>query len=86
MENKTALQQFIEWGDKMMLEHPLKVLSFAEAIDKAAELLEVEKEQITDAYIMGSYDVAAKEFRPEQYYNETYATHKQTLPGQEGHS
>jgi len=42
---KTALQQLIEWGDKMMAEHPLKVLSFAEAIDKAAELLELEKEQ-----------------------------------------
>lgn len=32
----------------------------------------MEKEQIKDAYIMGSYDMAAKEFRPEQYYNETY--------------
>lgn len=32
----------------------------------------MEKEQITDSYIMGSYDMAAKEFRPEQYYNETY--------------
>jgi hypothetical protein len=35
-------------------------------------LLEKEKEQITDSYIMGSYDMAEKEFRPEQYYNETY--------------
>jgi hypothetical protein len=32
----------------------------------------MEKEQITDSYIMGSYDMAAKEFKPEQYYNETY--------------
>jgi hypothetical protein len=32
----------------------------------------MEKEQTKDAYIMGSYDMAAKEFRPEQYYNETY--------------
>jgi hypothetical protein len=47
---KTALQQLIQWGEQMMSEHPLKVLSFAEAIDKAAELLEVEKEQIEDAY------------------------------------
>ena len=33
---------------------------------------EMEKEQIIDAYIMGSYDMAEKEFKPEQYYNETY--------------
>jgi predicted hotdog family 3-hydroxylacyl-ACP dehydratase len=72
MANKTALQQFIEWGDKMMLDHPPKLLSFAEAIDKAAELLIVEREQIEDAYIMGSYDMADKEFRPEQYYTEIY--------------
>jgi len=32
----------------------------------------MEKEQIMDSYIMGSYNMPAKEFRPEQYYNETY--------------
>lgn len=32
----------------------------------------MEKSQITDAYIMGSYDMAEKEFRPEEYYNEVY--------------
>jgi len=42
---KTALQQLIEWGDKMMSEHPQKLLSFAEAIDKAEELLELERHQ-----------------------------------------
>jgi len=35
---------------------------------------EMEKEQITDAYIMGSYDMAEKEFKPEKYYQETYGT------------
>jgi hypothetical protein len=35
---KTALQQLIEFGEKMMEDHPPKVLSFAEAIDKAEEL------------------------------------------------
>jgi hypothetical protein len=70
MSNKTAMQQLIEWGDEMMLKHPLKVLSFAEAIDKAVELLEVEKEQIVDAYKFGNLsDIYVK---PEQYYNETY--------------
>ena len=34
----------------------------------------MEKEQITDAYIMGSYDMVDKEFRPEQYYNEIFKT------------
>jgi hypothetical protein len=33
---------------------------------------QMEKEQIIDSYIMGSYDMAAKEFNPEKYYNETY--------------
>ena len=33
---------------------------------------QMEKEQITDAYNMGSYDMAEKKFEPEQYYNETY--------------
>jgi hypothetical protein len=30
------------------------------------------KEEIEDAYTMGSYDMVEKEFRPEQYYNETF--------------
>lgn len=76
MENKTALQQFIEWGDKMLKEHPMKTLSFAEAIDKAEELLEVEKQQIEDAYVMGSYDMACQEFKPDQYFTETYENTK----------
>jgi hypothetical protein len=42
---KTALQQLIEWGNQMIGDHPAKTLSFYEAIDKAEELLEVEKEQ-----------------------------------------
>ena len=69
---QTAMQTLIEWGDKMMLEHPMKILSFAEAIDKAEQLLEIEKEQIVDAYTIGSYDMTEKEFKPEQYYNENY--------------
>ncbi len=45
----------------------------AEEFNQAKEM---EKEQITDSYIMGSYDMADKEFRPEQYYNETYGGNK----------
>jgi hypothetical protein len=33
---------------------------------------EIEKEQIEDAYSMGSYDTELNEFRPDQYYNKTY--------------
>ena len=76
MSNKTAMQQLIEWGDEMMLKHPLKVLSFAEAIDKAVELLEVEKEQIADAFGVGcqveSTRLIGYHEMAEQYYNETY--------------
>jgi len=68
MKNKTALQTLIEWGDKMIHDHPFKILSFAEAIDKAEELLEMEKQQIKDAYEI-SYTSMMKS---EQYYNETY--------------
>lgn len=75
---KTALQQLIEWGDKMMADHPLKVLSFAEAIDKAEELLEVEKEQTIHSYKHGQNngfmysDGNGLKIEAEQYYNETY--------------
>ena len=77
METKqTALQTLITWGDEMMKEHPMKTLSFAEAIDKAEELLEMEKEQIIDAYVE-----CWKENMPDgyeckqsadEYYKETY--------------
>jgi HEPN domain-containing protein len=44
-------------------------ISFNKIIEQAKAM---EKSQITDAYIMGSYDMAEKEFRPEEYYNEVY--------------
>jgi len=85
MKNKTALQTFIAWGDEMMRQEPMKLLSFAEAIDKAEELLEMEKEQIMDSQMdmfnhinqnkfgldyLNKRD-AAEEYA-EQYYKETY--------------
>lgn len=71
MKNKTALQTIIAWGDKMMKEHPMKLLSFAEAIDKAEELLQVERVQIIEAYASGSNDRLKNRIN-EQYYTETY--------------
>ncbi len=49
MDNQTAMQKFIAWGDEMLLKHPQKILSFGEAIDKAVELLQLEKEQMENA-------------------------------------
>lgn len=71
---KTALQQLIEWGDKMIEERPSKILSFYEAIDKAEELLAIEKEQIINAHLTGlihPLEIEASK-QAEQYYNETY--------------
>ena len=73
----TALQMLIFWGDEMMQEHPMKTLSFAEAIDKAEELLEMEKEQIIDSYCQGCADITKDDSifpreKSEQYYKETY--------------
>ena len=78
MEKKqTAMQTLIEWGDKMMLEHPMKTLSFAEVIDKAVELLEMEKEQIIHSFGVGchykSTSLIGYHLMAEQYYNETYS-------------
>jgi hypothetical protein len=39
-----------------------------------SEAKAMEKEQIIDAYNIGSYDTSEKQFRPEQYYNETYGS------------
>jgi hypothetical protein len=66
MENQTAIEWLVEqiFNDVDLKDSILKL-----AIQQAKEK---EKEQIMDAYIMGSYDMAAKEFKPEQYYNEIY--------------
>ena len=68
---KTAMQELIEWGDEMLLKHPQKILGFGEAIDKAVELLEKEKEQIENAYrdglVANRYN--GNENTEEYYYN-----------------
>ena len=71
--NKTALQQYIEWGNQMIGDHPAKTLSFYEAIDKAEEMLELEKQQIKDAWMDGMEGIL-HEIAAEQYYNETYSS------------
>jgi hypothetical protein len=49
----TALETLITWGDDMLKQHPNKILSFAEAIDKAQELLEMEQDQRKHAFMAG---------------------------------
>jgi len=66
---KTAMQELIDWGDEMLFKHPQKILGFGEAIDKAEELLEKEKEQICNAYTDG---LEGPYVGAEEYYNQTY--------------
>jgi len=70
MAKQTAvLWLAIKLYEKMKMNGDGKV--FDELLKQAKTM---EKEQITDAYIMGSYDMVDKEFRPEQYYNEIFKT------------
>lgn len=71
--SKTAMQEFIEWGNQMIGDYPSNKLNFYEAIDKAEELLEVEKEQIVEAYKEGmDYTTDQNIKEAEQYYQKTY--------------
>lgn len=77
-KQQTALQTLIKWGDKMLKENPNKILSFSEVIDKAEELLQMEREQIEQAFIKGNEFVpkwkinGVPYIESEQYYDETY--------------
>lgn len=68
---QTAMQTLIAWGDEMLLKHPQKILSFAEVIDKAEELLQVEKHQIVMAYEWGwvNGDLKKAPSRGSDYYD-----------------
>jgi len=64
MKNKTAMQEFSEWLIAYEYELPLELQI------KAKECLNLEKEQIKDAYTTGvAWGYSRME---EQYYNETY--------------
>ena len=69
---QTALQQLIAWGDERLKAEPMKTLSFAEAIDKAEELLELEKEQQKFMFDCGRQYQLTGEGTFTQVYNETY--------------
>ena len=66
MEKK---QTAVEWLFQQLWNEPKDKFTWYALREKA---IQIEKEQIINSYTIGSYDMAEKEFRPEQYYNETY--------------
>ena len=71
MAQQTAMQTLISWGDEMLLKHPQKILSFGETIDKAVELLQMEKEQRIQDYNAGYTDAQCNHINDaENYVNE----------------
>lgn len=72
----TALETLITWGDEMLKQHPNKILSFAEAIDKAQELLEMEK-QPKDSISEDGYTILEDEYAVQ------HGNIKKTLPRKE---
>lgn len=66
MEKK---QTAVEWLYHQLWNEPKDKFTWYALREKA---IQIEKEQIINSYTIGSYDMAEKEFRPEQYYNETY--------------
>lgn len=74
-------QTAVEW-----LESELKKLPMVDVTEIFQQALAMEKEQMFELWNGGinCTEEGGKSF--DQYYNETYGTHKQTLPGEEGHS
>lgn len=58
----------VEWLIKELYFYPIDDI----VINKFNQAREIEKDQITDAYIAGSYDILNKEFNPKEYYNITF--------------
>jgi hypothetical protein len=67
---KTAMQELIEWCNSCLTDKTMSKggrIALEVTILRASDLLEKEKEQIKEAFIMGEDGVPA-----EQYYNQTY--------------
>jgi len=60
----------IEWLIEQLMERGFQEKNFE--ILNQAKL--IHKQEIIDAYTIGSYDMAEKEFKPEQYYQETFVS------------
>jgi hypothetical protein len=62
-------QTAVDWLFEKLWQEPKDKFTWHALLDEAKAM---EKEQIEDAYIMGSYDMASKEFNPSKYYEEIY--------------
>lgn len=72
MAQQTALQQLIEWAVSLK-NNSQQCTDWICIKEKAEELLQMEKEQICDAFDKGKWDTMAfKGTLKEQYYNQTY--------------
>lgn len=63
-------QTAVEWLYQELIKTWYDKKSGKEILEKAKAM---EKEQIEDAYTMGSYDMADKKFNPSEYYKEIYS-------------
>lgn len=52
---KSALEEFIDWGDEMMAKFPIEELDFSQALEKAKELVKKEEEVLLE-YWNGGID------------------------------
>jgi hypothetical protein len=68
----TTKQTAVEWLQECLSIHlsHQQQMQFEGLFQQAKAM---EKEQMKDAYVTGQYDLADKKFRPQEYYNETYA-------------
>jgi len=71
MAQQTALQQLIEWAVSLK-NNSQQCTDWICIKEKAEELLQMEKEQISQAYVQGLIDAVNQQLR--EYYNETYGT------------
>ena len=73
----------VQWLDEQLQDTMYFVYGYTDGVRKVTipledymrlkqEALEMEKEQITNAYYMGSQDAPIKKGQSEEYYNETF--------------
>lgn len=70
MRKQTAMQELIEYLEKYK---EVIGVTAVMTIDKATKLLELERKQIEDAYIIPNSNIRNKE-AAEKYYNATFST------------
>ena len=61
-------QTAVEWLAEQITTVKWKMSDVTDRNSIIEQAKAMEKEQIINSYTMGSYDMAEKEFRPEQYY------------------